>query len=75
VLQLSDNEEVNLALIKFAAFCSSYEREMVDYREDPKFPWAIHIIANLIMEAGVVYDYIQRDIPSSMKPSIKALWL
>ena len=75
VLQLSDNEEVNLALIKFAAFCSFYEREMVDYRVDPKFPWATPTIARLIMEAGVVYDYVQRDIPSNIKSSINALWL
>ena len=65
VLQLSDDQYLNLALLRFENFSRGFEEAMKRQRRFDDFPIAAKIVPAFLVEAGTLYDVLQRKISES----------
>lgn len=60
VLQLSDDEEVNIALLRFEAFSREF---LEDKRTEWLFSDIFGSVIQLLDESGILYEVLQRNMP------------
>jgi hypothetical protein len=70
VLQLSDDKEVNLALLRFEKFCRRFNEFMNGQKVLKEFPMASQAMPKFLSELGIAYDVVLREIPSNERESI-----
>jgi hypothetical protein len=70
VLQLSDDKEVNLALLRFEKFCRRFNEFMENQKVLKDIPMASQAMPKFLSELGIIYDVILREIPSNERESV-----
>jgi hypothetical protein len=70
VLQLSDDKEVNLALLRFEKFCRRFNEFMNTQKNVKGIPMATKAMPEFLSELGLIYDVILREIPLNEREGI-----
>lgn len=70
VLQLSDDKEVNLALLRFEKFCRRFNEFMKTQTVLNEIPSASNAMPKFLIELGIIYDVILKEIPTSDREGI-----